>query len=276
MRHLAYTPGPPLDAFVDSIWLHETDATVAAGAGKERVLPTGQMQFIINLHEDKLSNFSGENDEHRELFPGILVSGASSGYVTIDASELVSVMGVSFKTGGAFPFLGMKASELRDIDAPLEALWGKLASELRWRLIEARTPQQRFRLIEQSLLEMANRPLERRPAVDYAIKVFQRAPQARTIAEVTEDVGLSARRFIEIFDEEVGLTPKLFCRVHRFQRVLKQIHLATDVSLAEVANDCGYFDQAHFTRDFRAFSGINPTTYLKMRGRFQNHIPVPA
>jgi AraC-like DNA-binding protein len=273
MRLLTYKPGPPLDAFVDIFWLQEGDDP---GTGRERVLPSGQMQLIINLYADRLSNFTGENDECRELFPGALLSGAWSGYVTIDAAELVSVIGVSFKAGGAFPFLGVKAGELRDIDAPLEALWGSAARELRDRLVEAPTPTRKFELLEEYLLENVDRPLEKHPAVGYALGAFRRVPHARTIAEVTDEVGLSARRFIEVFEEYVGLTPKLFCRVHRFQRVLRLVHTAREVDWAQVANDCGYFDQAHFIRDFKGFSGVSPTTYLKMRGEHQNHIPAPA
>jgi AraC-like DNA-binding protein len=272
MRFLSYTPGPPLDAFVDSFWLHES----GPGGVKERVLPTGQMQMIINLHDNRFSSFVGENEELGEDLPGAILSGAWSGYVTIDASELLSVMGVSFKAGGSFPFLGVKAGELRDVDAPLEALWGRDARELRARLIEARTPAAKFKTLEAYLLEKADRPLDNHPAVGYALSAFKRVPHGGTIAEVTDQVGLSARRFIELFEGYVGLTPKLFCRVHRFQHVLRRVHTAKDVSWAEIANDCGYFDQAHFIRDFKAFSGINPTTYLKVRGEYQNHIPAPA
>jgi AraC-like DNA-binding protein len=274
MRLSSYSPGPPLDAFVDAMWLHESGP--GPGTSKERVLPTGQMQMIINLHDNRFSNFVGENEELGEDLPGAIISGTWSGYVTIDASELVSVMGVSFKAGGSFPFLGAKAGELRDVDAPLEALWGRDARDLRSRLIEAPTPAQKFRILESYLLEKADRPLETHRAVGYALDAFKRVPHGRTIAEVTEQVGLSARRFIEVFDEYVGLTPKLFCRVHRFQQVLRRVHTAKEVSWAEVANDCGYFDQAHFIRDFKAFSGINPTAYLKVRGEYQNHIPSPA
>jgi AraC-like DNA-binding protein len=72
----------------------------------------------------------------------------------------------------------------------------------------------------------------------------------------------------------VGLTPKLFCRVRRFQRVLRRIGTGRPVEWAAVAVDCGYFDQAHFIRDFHAFSGINPSAYLAGRTEHLNHVPL--
>ena len=99
-------------------------------------------------------------------------------------------------------------------------------------------------------------------------------PHTRTILEVTDRVGLSPRWFIQVFREEVGLTPKLFCRVRRFQEVVRLIENREQVEWAEVALGAGYFDQAHFIRDFRAFSGLTPTAYLAQRGERLNHVPL--
>jgi AraC-like DNA-binding protein len=92
---------------------------------------------------------------------------------------------------------------------------------------------------------------------------------------VTNAVGLSQGRFIDRFRDEVGLTPKLFCRVRRFQEVVRRVHRAREVDWTDVALSCGYFDQAHFINDFRAFSGLSPTTYMAWKGDHQNHVPLP-
>jgi len=163
---------------------------------------------------------------------------------------------------------------LHNEHAPLEALWGAEAIRLRDRLTEAQTPAMRFRVVEQVLLEQAARRLVRHPAVVSALQAFQRVPQDRTVADVTDRVGLSARRFIQVFTEEVGLTPKLFCRVRRFQEVLRRVAGPGRVEWANVALACGYYDQAHFIRDFQAFSGVCPTAYLRERGEHLNHLPL--
>jgi AraC-like DNA-binding protein len=75
-----------------------------------------------------------------------------------------------------------------------------------------------------------------------------------------------------VFRNEVGLTPKLYCRIRRFQNVVAAIHKLREPDLAEMALCCGYFDQAHFIHDFRVFSGVSPSAYLKYRTSSPNHV----
>jgi methylphosphotriester-DNA--protein-cysteine methyltransferase len=91
---------------------------------------------------------------------------------------------------------------------------------------------------------------------------------------MTDEVGLSPKRFISIFRDQVGLTPKLYGRVRRFQTVIERVHGAADVDWADVALSAGYYDQAHFSHDFRGFTGLTPTAYLAKQGEFMNHVPM--
>jgi AraC-like DNA-binding protein len=192
----------------------------------------------------------------------------------IDTAEQQWCVGVQFKAGGAFPFFGMPVAELRDTHVSLDTLWGSRAVELRDRLLAAPTPEATFRVLELALLERMARDPERHPAVRFALREFLDVPHTRTVAEVTGQLGLSPRRFIQVFAEQVGLTPKLFCRVRRFHEVMRRVHQGSRIDWTEVALSCGYFDQAHFIRDFRAFSGLNPTAYLAHRGEYLNHVPI--
>ena len=170
--------------------------------------------------------------------------------------------------------LKMPADELGNVRAPLDALWGRAASELKERLLEARTWMARFRIVEDVLLaRLAGLPVQH-PAVAFALNAIQAAPHAHTIGRLTERIGLSPRRFIEVFAAEVGLTPKVFCRVHRFQRVLALIERNAEIDWTDVALAGGYYDQAHFIHDFRAFSGITPTAYILAGVRERNHVPL--
>jgi methylphosphotriester-DNA--protein-cysteine methyltransferase len=145
---------------------------------------------------------------------------------------------------------------------------------LRERLLEAHTPQTKFRVLEECLLAEAFRPLERHPAVDCALGLFRNIHTAPAVSEIADHNGISSRRFIQLFSKQVGLTPKLFARVQRFQKVLQEIRAGADFSWADMAANCGYFDQAHFIHDFKEFSGINPTTYLAQKTEHLNHVPI--
>jgi len=269
MAYRTYIPRPPLSDFVDMFWSYEGYDPPHA---RERVVPTGTMQLIVNLREVELRVYD-RHDHHRfQSLGSSLVSGAHSQFVVIDTASQAYTVGVLFKAGGAHLFLGESAGGLRDADVPLDALWGAKATELRGRLLEAQTPEARFRVLERALLAQVARPLTHHPAVAFALREFQSAPRIKSVKEASERTGLSQRRFIQLFREEVGLTPKLFCRIRRFQEVIRLIGSGRRVEWAEVALRCGYFDQAHFVHDFRAFSGTTPTDYVDHRGEHPNHV----
>lgn len=269
-----YIPRPPLADFVHKFWLYEGDNMPHA---KERRLPDGSLELVINLHEDSIRVYDRQHTDQFQHFRGCVISGPHSECFVIDTACQVSIMGVHFKPGGAFPFFPLPADELQEAHVPLDILWGTSASDLREQLLEARIAESRFRILEQSLLAHAARPLARHPAVAFALQQFQGVPpypNTRMVADVIEHIGLSQRRFIQVFREEVGLTPKLFCRVQRFQEVLHLIEKSQQIEWIDIALTCGYFDQAHFIHDFRAFSGLNPGAYFTQRGEHPNHIPL--
>jgi AraC-like DNA-binding protein len=264
-----YVPPSPLSHFVNSFWICEG---YAPPHKKERVLPDGSMQLIINLREDITRLYNSNNSDECRSLRGSIISGTHSGFVIIDTAEQASVIGVHFKPGGASPFLKLPANELRDTHVSLDDLWGTAGFDLRNRLLEANAPEAKFRILEKTLLAEATGSLVGNPALEVALREFHGIPTLRTISAVIERTGLSKRRFIQLFDERVGITPKAFCRVRRFQGALRLIARGSRVKWADLAADCGYYDQAHFIHDFRNFSGLNPSTYLDYRTEHMNHV----
>jgi AraC-like DNA-binding protein len=272
MLYLTHIPGPPLNNFVELFWFY--DGFPKRPHKKERLMPDGSVELVINLNEDEARIYDRENLNQCERLPGTLLCGPHSSFFVIDTAEQDSVMGIHFKPGGAFPFFSAPVDELHNLHVSLEDLWGTEAGLLRERLLEAPTPEKKFQVLEASLLAQAFKPLERHRAVGFALGLFRNIHNAPAIADVTDQIGISSRRFIQLFSNEVGLTPKLFCRVRRFQQVLHKIHAGAEVDWIDLAVSCGYFDQAHFIHDFKAFSGINPTTYLVQKTEHLNHVPI--
>jgi AraC-like DNA-binding protein len=272
MLSLRHIPQPPLSEFIHFLWLYDGYSQPHA---KERILPSGEMQLVINLLEDESRFYDRDAPERCHRFRGALFYGSHSQYQVIDTAEQASVIGVHFRPGGAFPFLRMPAGELRETTLSLETLWGAAAVDLRDQLLEAPTHRARFEILERALLaEYYRRRAERHGAVDFALRRILRTPHLTAIQSVTEQIGLSPKRFIQVFRDETGFTPKVFCRIRRFQQALERIDASRSVDWARVALDSGYFDQAHFIHDFRAFSGIKPSTYLASKTRHQNHVPL--
>jgi AraC-like DNA-binding protein len=266
-----YKPQPPLSEFVDVLWLCES---YDVAHEKERLLPDGTVELVVNLREDRIRVYDSHDPDKFSTIPGCVVSGPRSEFFVIDTEGESSTVGVHFKPGGAFPFLRMPPGELNNQSLALECLWGAASNRMRERLLAAATPQAKFRELELCLLEQLVKPLERHPAVWFALAQFFGPQQPPPVARVVEQVGFSQRRFIQLFAREVGLTPKVFCRVSRFQKVIQTAHSGSDIDWTQVALSCGYYDQAHFIHDFQSFAGITPSAYLRHKTEHLNHVPL--
>jgi AraC-like DNA-binding protein len=249
-----HSPRAPLSTFVDFFWIYEG---YAASHQREQVMPTATLDAVFTL------DASGHTSSG--------VAGARSEAFLLDTSRPFSAIGIHFRPGGAFPFFGVPAGELHNKIVSLDTLWGPFAAAISEQLWEGRSPEARYRVLERALLERAHGLFDRHPAVADAITLFERSNGALSINNVVNRVGLSQRRFIELFWNEVGLSPKRFCRVRRFNDVLRRIEPLTDVNWTELSLACGYFDQAHFNHDFRAFAGMSPSEYLRRRVA-RNHV----
>ncbi len=262
-------PRPPLDAFVESIWVYRGDPRPHA---LERVLPTGTAQLIVNLKEDQTRLYDPTLTNVCVTTAGTILAGVRSCFQVIDTSEQEYVAGVAFRPGGTMPFMRMPAHEGREANVPLEALWGRRqTAALRERLFEAASADAQLDVLEGVLREMWT-PAGLHPAVAFALTRFDHVPLTANIGTVADAIGMSTKRFIERFKVEVGLTPKRYCRLRRFQRTVSRAHRGRAIDWASVALECGYFDQAHFIHDFRSFSGLTPTAYQAARTEFQNHV----
>jgi methylphosphotriester-DNA--protein-cysteine methyltransferase len=261
MVYLARTPPPPLDTFVERIWY----CSDAGSQARERVLPGGgTMDLAFNLADDDIRVYDANDPALVRAHSGALVAGTRTQSCLIDPRQRTSVIGVHFRPGGAFPFLGIAPAELVDAHAQLDELWGCAGRNLREQLVEARSASEQFQLVEAALLRRVERARPGHPAVRLAVNMLRAGGNEVRVAEVAAAVNLSHRRFAEVFEREVGLTPKCYARLQRFHGVKQRIAVHGEPpSWATFAVACGYFDQAHMIRDFVAFSGMSPTSYLR-------------
>jgi hypothetical protein len=182
MLFLTYIPPPPLNNFVELFWFY--DGYSPGPHSKERLMPDGSVELVINLKENEARIYDRENLARCERLPGAILAGPHSRFFVIDTSQQASVIGIHFKPGGAFPFFKLPADELHNLHVSLEDLWGIEATLLRERLLEAPTPENKFQVIENCLLAQAFKPLERHRAVGFALGLFRNihtAPPAAVI-----------------------------------------------------------------------------------------------
>ena len=233
---------------------------------REHVLPDGTFELMINLEGRPRKLFDRANLSRHRSFRRGWVSGAHKEYLVIDALPASSMIGAHFKPGGATGLLGLPASELTGQVVELDALWGEGIWEWRDKLLATPDAEGKLALFEQLLTERLAKASSKNGhnhQVKWALSRLLQTPDLPSIQVLTQELGMSHKHFIQQFRREVGLTPKLFCRIRRFQHVLASVQSGKTVSWADIACSCGYFDQAHFVNDFVAFAGINPSTYLQ-------------
>jgi AraC-like DNA-binding protein len=265
--YLEHIPAAPLNHCVRSLWYARV---VDAPHSRERILPTGRVQVILNLARDFLLDLP-DGQPAKSTAPSLIV-GARSTYEIVDTSDMADLIGIVFHPGGFAPFVSDSVDLFSNRNIGLEDAWGEPARALRDHLRELPTPTARLRHLEQFLLHRSSSSLSRNALVDHALKSFKRAPGVATVREVARSTGWSERRFSQVFREQVGFSPKAWTRILRFQQAVQQLHAGLDVPWAEMALDCGYYDQSHFANEFRAFSGIDATTYSAGRTLWPNHV----
>jgi AraC-like DNA-binding protein len=268
--HEFYRPGPPLDGFVDFMWVVST--SYVASTARERVLPTCAPSLIINLGAEPLRIVTdGEGGAPTDV-GGAVLCGARTRSLVIDTTTIAATVGVQFKSGGARPFFGVPADAVAERAVSLEALWGTSARLFREQLLGASTPLAQLRIVEAALCRHARGTLHGPPALSASLAAFDERALA-SVAEVNRRTGMSPKRLIALFREEVGLSPKAFWRVRRFQRALADLTCGR-MRGAELALANGYCDQAHFLREFRALAGSNPREYLDGRVGDSGHVAI--
>jgi AraC-like DNA-binding protein len=117
------------------------------------------------------------------------------------------------------------------------------------------------------------RPFERRAEIDFALACLTRAPQDQSITMLSDHVGLGPRRFTRLFELQVGMTPKVFARIKRFELMLRR-SLEPGLDWSGIAVDCGYFDQSHLIRECRTLSGFTPAELVRRRTGDSHHVAV--
>lgn len=267
-----FRPRPSLAPYIAyfGYWDHWT-----GDAHRSRALPRGAATIVIDIGGRRHLDFYEADGRTRiDVSPAFITGAGTDSYVTgVEAAQ--TIMTVHFRPAGALPFLGVPLGQVTDSCVALADLWGSEATMLRERLIDAPSPASRVVLLEAYLLARANgRVVAPHSDVLTVLAAAERNPSMR-VSEAAAVTGLSPKRLTALFREQAGLAPKAYLRVRRLQAALRRLDSGA-VCGATLATDLGYFDQAHFVREFRAFTASTPTQYLQRRSSMPGHVDLSA
>ncbi|MBN6033455.1 helix-turn-helix domain-containing protein [Amycolatopsis sp. 195334CR] len=260
-------PRPPLDGLIDDLYY-------LAGAppyARLTLPPAPSALLIVNLGAPFRIR-AGTEIEAAEYADGCVITMATR------ASEFgypprTRSVGVHFKPWGLAPFVPMPAAELCNRPVTVEQVWGRAAvAELRDRLSEADGPHEMMTLLEEELLRRL-RETAGLGLVRHTSGVIAATSGAVSIGELGTAAGVSSTHLAQRFKELVGITPKRLARTYRFTTTVFAMDPSGPIDWGHLASVAGYFDQAHFGHELRAFTGLTPTRYLEVRRQFLREHP---
>lgn len=261
----------PLNIFIDHFFYYEG---YNPEHSVDRFLPDGEVQIIFDLTDYPKFIYDNETLKEIQSCQNVWFSGFRTEPITIPSGKESEMLIVQFKKGKAFPFLSEPMQNLTNYVVDAELVLKSEILNIRERLLESKTKEEKFQILEENLLQCYLNQLQQNPFVNFAISKILSCPNQISIKEISEKVGYSQKHICKIFKENVGVTPKTFLKIIRFQKAIQQIEQQHFVDWSQIAFDCGFYDQSHFIADFKRFSGFTPSEYMKQRGNFLNYIPV--
>lgn len=268
MTYIRYFVPAPLNAYINNFYYLDGHMPYL----REKILPLPVSDLKINLG-GALQVYETEQLERSEALVESWWVGLWTKYHTVEWPQNTQLFGVSFKPGGAYPFLQLPLSELHNRVVSLDTLWGDFAVEIRERLYAASTLEKRFALLEQLLCSRLSEAPNGFDMVQNAITEITQHHGALSIGELSDHIGVSQNYLGMQFKRMVGVPPKELARLARFDHVLHSIDVTKPVDWTFIAHEAHYYDQSHFNKDFVAFTGQNPTDYLRLRRQIQSENP---
>ena len=245
-------PSPLLAPYIKNYWLLKTASDSAELA---RTVPTGTMNLIFHRANRLLSIW--ENDLHPRAFLG----GQEKTFADLEYTGQISMISVVFHPVGARAFFDLPMSKINNLRLTAGDLEDKELAELEHSLTSTEDDNLCILLIEQFLLKRLTRLAEYNlKRIEASIRLINSGQT--DVALLADAACLSSKQFQRIFSEYVGSNPKEFSRTIRFQRALHILETRPQITLTALAYECGYFDQSHLIKEFRALSGYTPTEYL--------------
>jgi AraC-like DNA-binding protein len=250
MIYREYRPALHLRPFVECIW-SLAGKIASPVAEPERILPDGCMELVIHRGEPF------RRDGIRQPRSFVVGQMMTPAFVTMTGT--IDVIAVRFQPGGAHPFFNVALRELSNRFVTPDLTWGTLGREIEARVLDARSIAGSIRAIENMLQQKLSSWDGGSSRVSGLTQMQIESGGRLSVRDLANAAGVGERQLEREFNDFVGLTPKSFVRILRFQRVFRAFE--RDARWVDVAFECGYYDQAHLISDFRSFAASSPASF---------------
>jgi len=216
-----------------------------------RVIPDGCVDIIFDLNGHSYGD------------AGAIV-GTMTKPIFAELQGRVNYIAIRFLPGGSLHFLDNPMCDFTDQIVPLEPMSGKEEHSLTEQLVTQSHIEDRINIFESYLGGLLRRNSRSDLVVRSALCHILRNSGNMKVSELSKITTISARQLRRKFEQWIGVSPKVFCRIIRFQSFLQSVRHGPKCDLLSVALDCGYYDQSHFIHDFNSYYGLTPSEFLRI------------
>jgi AraC-like DNA-binding protein len=257
-------PKPELEPYVGVLYCVNV---AIAGMSPERkciLLPNPGVDLIINLGGPFSIEHAGVNQAGSSL---ATLHGPHAVSAHLRRQGALCLLGARLKHGIAATFLNFPVKDLSNRFVPVESFWPQAEAELVAPVLAAPTIRAKMVAMEKSLAKFFAKARRVDATLRKAVKLMAQHQGDVEVSELARQLKISRQTVKHKFDNAVGLSPKSFGKLRRFQNVLRCVSTDVSINWSELAQRCGYYDQAHLIREFNSFTGFSPEKFLRVLGK---------
>lgn len=258
MEYHEHILSKPLTDYIQTMWAMQSENDTDHYP-KSQIMPDGIVEVIFHYG----NSFYTYQDGKRFLQPDSFAISMMRKYVEIESNGIAGFVSVRFFPWGAYHFFDKPVKDFLDQTLDARELWGNQITDLREELKSQPSIEEKFSVVEKFLLEQYGKFKRDDRAIDNVIKWIREQKGMMSVEEIGSRAGLSKKQLERKFLSTVGTTPKTFARITRFLNLCQNLEDHKGRTLTELTHDCGYYDQAHFIKEFKEFSGYTPKEFYE-------------
>jgi AraC-like DNA-binding protein len=262
LTYREFVPSEALKPFVDCYWLLEGEPQPLNQPVREKVLPHAHPEMVFVYGNTFKASFG---DDKPRRMPRNFIVGQFDKFINLETTGTTGALGVKFKPDGLYQLLQLPMTAFTNRSLILTEVLGESAVTLTGQIMAADSALSRIALVEGFLLQRVPSKPNPLPYIPKAVNKIMGSGGSVSVGELTDEFGVSERQMERKFLERVGVTPKLLARIARINHVFKLLKQHPQFSWLDVIYTCGYFDQAHFIRDFKNLAGETPTQFFSRK-----------
>lgn len=254
-----HKPSYPLNQYIESMVYysgHNLDYTY------EKILPDGVVQLFIELDGIERVLISGNDNRSKQLLKDAWVTGIQKRHITYLLERSETTLCIRFTPGSFYTLTDIPQSDIEDSTVDATLIFGQSISGLKERILHCSKVQDIFQVVEHYFMDKVKQENTEHPIIRYMYQNID-----IPLSKLVQKTGYSQKHLIHLFKKHIGLTPKYFQRIYRFNKALNDLQaMPYELDWQHIVFNNNYYDQAHFIKEFNHFSGISPQSYMEAGG----------